>query len=42
MDRRLRGILILWRQHTFLTLAGVEPMDFAISFDVLLLRRFLS
>src|SRR6516162_7773021 len=33
MDCRRRGILILWRQHTFLTLAGVEPMDFAISID---------
>lgn len=35
MDCRRRGILILWRQHTFLTLAGVEPRDFAISIDEL-------
>src|SRR6516162_7448423 len=35
MDRRLRGILILWRQHTFLTLAGVEPINLSISTDEL-------
>src|SRR5262249_4016710 len=35
MDRRLRGILILWRQHTFFSLAGVEPIRFAISIDEL-------
>ena len=34
-DRRLRGILIWWRLHTFLTLADVEPIDFAISLDEL-------
>src|SRR5262249_51331935 len=35
IDRRVRGILILWRQHTFLTLAGVDPMALAISIDEL-------
>jgi hypothetical protein len=35
MDRRVRGILILWRQQTFLTLAGVDPIAFAISIDYL-------
>jgi hypothetical protein len=33
MDRRPRDNLILCRQHTFLTLAGVEPIRFAISID---------
>ena len=48
LDRRLRDILILWRQHTFLTLAGVEPIYFAISIDerpsaaICLTRRRLS
>jgi hypothetical protein len=35
MDRRVRGILILWRQHTFLTLAGVDPIASAIPIDEL-------
>src|SRR5215469_9774262 len=34
-DRCPRRILILCWQHFFLTLAGVEPMDFAISIDEL-------